>query len=103
MLLPIYCDQAGLLVKTEVWGPDRINLLSCLWNQWRERLSRKKKTEISIRTELTRKQVACLCHCPTTVSIRAADTMMREVMQQEMEMFITLSQGGRETPTFCLE
>ena len=55
---------------------------------------------MSNKTAVTRMQVACLYQSPTVVSVRATDTMMREVRQQEMEMFMTLSHCG--TPVPCL-
>ena len=49
---------------------------------------------MSMRTQSTRIQVACEYNIPTRLSTAATATMMREVRQQEIEMFITRSQAG---------
>ena len=98
MTLPRYCDQAGPLASRE----GDCAALWCLCAQCRARDNVRKKTEMSIRTEVTRRHVACLYHSPTTVMVRPAERMMRAVRQQDTEMFITLSQGGVEEDAVCL-
>ena len=99
---PRYWDQPGWLITRPCEEPVREAILWCLWAQWRERLSRKKNTEMSMRTQSTRIQVACEYNIPTRLSTAAAATMMREVRQQEIEMFITRSQAGEPPAVLSL-
>ena len=58
IIRPRYWDQPGWLVSRLREEPSREADLGCLWAQWRERLSRKKNTEMRRRTQSTSRQVA---------------------------------------------